>query len=286
MSQTGAPQRPRKLGRGLADVAHVFLSASEQKKSELVEQPEFWLIKNKILSITAGEGVRGKTLLAFLLSMRLGSLGRSVALVSPHYEMLTALVEQTTNLAGGLGEGTAFDRACIYRFGGIFPQDTSPNNPEWLEVACRQAEFVVVDTPPQNELSTQVWRLSNLVLVLTQPGTRQMQSSYAAIKSIVTVNRICRVGLVVNMARGHDEGERCFRKMAGATRSYIKVNLRNYGYIPFEERLLNFWENAEMLLDLESCEASKRVEQVAKSILMDEAAIAKRGKEVTLRLCV
>lgn len=286
MSQTGAPQRPRKLGRGLADVAHVFLSASEEKKPELVEQPEFWLIKDKILSVTGGEGVRGKTLLAFLLSMRLGSIGRSVALISPHYEMLRTFVDQTMNLVDGWGEGIAFGRSCLYPFGEISPRDTSPNSAEWLEVPCRQAGFVIVDTPPESEFCEQVWRLSNLVLVLTEPGTRQMRSSYATIKRIVAVNKIYRVGLIVNMARGHDEGERCFRKMAGATRSYIKVNLRNYGYIPFEERLLNFWENAGMLPDLKSCQASKRIEQIAKSILMDEAAIAKRGKEVTLRLCV
>lgn len=288
MGEPGSSQRPRKLGRGLAEVAHVFLSASEEKVPELVEQPEFWLIKDKVISVTSGEGVRGKTLLAFAVSVALVSLGRSAALVSPHHQLLRDVIGKIDAAGdGSTGQSMPIRYPSIHQFGQIDEgRSDFETQTEWIELPCREASFVIIDTPPDISLHSQIWKLSNLVIVLTEPVTKKMQSSYAAIKGIVSVNKDSRIGLVVNMVRGHDEAEKCFRKMSSATRSFIKVNLRNYGYIPFAGSLTDVWQTAELLKNLESCGVIKRAVQIAGSILMDESAIARRGKEVTLKPCV
>jgi len=287
MNQQGSSQRPRKLGRGLADVAHVFLSASEDKPTQPVDQPEFWLIRNKIMSVTSGEDVRGKTLLAFALSLGIVRLGRSAALVSPDHDLLKAALGRICSDAQSAGESVPINLPRLYSFpqidDGVID---SKANTEWVESACREAGFVIIDTPPDASLSLKIWKLCDLVIVLTEPSTRKMQSSYATIKRIVNANKNSRIGLVVNMARGYDEAEKCFRKMSSATRNFMKVNLRNYGFMPFAELLVDLWQGVEPFGKLDSFGMVARGEQIARSILMDESAIARRGKEVTVKPCV
>ncbi len=287
MNEQGSSQRPRKLGRGLADVAHVFLSASEEKSTQPVELPEFWLLRNKIISITSGEGVRGKTLLAFALSLGMLKLGRSAALLSPDRDLLKAALDKMCSDARSGGESIPISLPHLYSFPEIDDSMTdSKMRTEWVESACREAGFVIIDTPFDNLLSLQIWKLCDLVIVLTEPSTKKMQSSYATIKKIVNANKNSRIGIVVNMARGYDEAEKCFRKMSSATRSFIKINLRNYGFIPFVEPLVDLWQDGEPFGKLETFGMVTRGEQIARSILMDESAIARRGKEVTVKPCV
>jgi flagellar biosynthesis protein FlhG len=165
-------------------------------------------------------------------------------------------------------------------------QGGSPRRLGELERASRQAQYVFVDTSPKGGTSDLIWKIARLVVVIAEPDTDRMRASYATIKRVNSASPEGRVGLVVNMAKGHDEAEQCFRKISGVCRRFLKINLRNYGHIVFSDRVAEVCERAEPLIRAwPGSGAARCVNSILRLIVMDESAIAKRRREVRVKEC-
>jgi hypothetical protein len=89
------------------------------------------------------------------------------------------------------------------------------------------------------------------------------------------------------MAGGRAEAGKCFRKISSVCRQFLKTNIRNYGYIVISDVVAEACDKAIPLtrIDPES-EITRCVGSILRLITMDESAIARRRREVTVKTCV
>jgi flagellar biosynthesis protein FlhG len=294
----------RKLGRGLAEVSHIFLSGAEPRRPSVEPEPDadafedtrrephLWLPDATYISVTSGERVKGKSLLSANLAFSLRSRGYRVTLLNADSDQPDVLALTECAEGGIPGDSLVTNEA----FGGLpvvtiyggkrNPGDSSLDIMEPLAAAGRQAKLVVADTSPLADTSYAIWRHSSLVVVLTEPAMDTMRSSYVAIKRINSAARGVRIGLVVNGAASHAEGEQCFRKISAVSRDFLKINLRNYGIIMRDQAAKQAGERKEPLLGaFPESKASECLESITRLILMDESAIARRRTEVRPEEC-
>ena len=298
-----APEEPKrkrkrkKLGRGLSDISHVFLSGADKPelKAEPDHDPVFWTPDIDILSVTSGEGVRGKTFLAANLAFGLSLEGYRLALVNadpgrPDILDVTG-VDRADGILEAMKSGAGFgnipeaDLMGRYETGtGGKQQAESPM--EVIDRLAARAQRVIVDTSPRAEPSLSIWKFARLVLVITEPSSEGMKSSYVTIKHVHAVSPGLRVGLVVNFAGDRDEGDRCYRKMSNVCRQFLKTNLRNYGYIVPSEAVGEVCGRAVPLAgEYPASKITKCIDYIVRLIVMDQLAIARRRREVTVKAC-
>lgn len=303
--EPGERRNPRrKLGRGLKDVSHIFLSGTDPGGAraepapgpdpfdEPHPEPGTWLPDATYISVTSGERVKGKSMFSANLAFSLKARGYRVTLVDADSGEPGLL-----DLTGCREDGEAYDSLVtneafgelpvVTIYGGKRnPGEVRPDVTEPLAAAGRESRLVVSDTSPIADTSFGVWRVSNLVVVLTEASIDSMRSSYVAIKRINSAAPGTRIGLVVNGVASHAEGEQCFRKISGVSRDFLKINLRNYGIIMRDQAARQAGERKVPLLgEFPESKASECVESVARLILMDESAIARRRTEVRPEEC-
>jgi flagellar biosynthesis protein FlhG len=280
----------RKLGRGLSQVSHVFLSGVERQARPALGEDEapdraLWMPETGLISITSGEGVRGKTSVASGLGFGLYRDGRRVTIANADSGNLNVLDIAPPGSEAGCSAAVQDATSGAIRLVDLLETSQKPLI-KALEVASRGAQFVIVDTPPKGEPSNLIWRLARLVVVLSEPDTDKMRAAYATIKRIHSVSRGGRVGLVVNMVRNHDEAEHCFRKISGVCRRFLKINLRNYGHIVFSRKVAKACETAVPLIQAyPDSKAAGCINSILRLIVMDESAIARRRREVRVKEC-
>jgi flagellar biosynthesis protein FlhG len=290
--------RRRKSARGLSEISHVFLSAAEKPEAE--EQADkgwaLWMPEVDILSITSGEGVRGKTFLAANLAFGLSYEGYRLAIVDadarkPGILEITGAVRadeddgaSTSNSVFGSIPEIDFQTA-----GRLIPgPEPSPGSPvSALEKVARRVQRLVVDTAPVGLSSLAIWKATGLAIVITEPSSDGMRSSYLTIKRINRVAPAARLGVIVNMAGSLAEAERCFRKISSVCRRFLKTNVRNYGYIIHSAEVAEACARAIPLIRaFPESRIAKCVDSIVRLVIMDELAIARRRREVTLNACV
>ncbi len=290
------PKSGRRLGRGLSQVSHVFLSGAERREPQTgdSEDPDLWLPDAGLISVTSGDAVRGKTLVASNLGFGLYQRGRKVAVVNADPSrpgILDVISEVPDARDGGVWQS---DRGsggiATIDIGGPTASDSAGEASHRplgvLESAARQAQFVIVDASPKTQSSQMLWKFSRLVIVVTEANTEKMQASYATIKMVNSVAHGRRIGVVVNLVRGHEEAESCFRKMSSVCRRFLKINLRNYGYIVHSDEVYEAYQRAVPLMRaFPESRAAKCISSIVGLIVMDESAIAKRRREVKEEEC-
>jgi MinD-like ATPase involved in chromosome partitioning or flagellar assembly len=158
---------------------------------------------------------------------------------------------------------------------------------EVIDKLATRVQRVIVDTAPQAKPSLSVWKFARLVLVITEPSSEGMKSSYLTIKRVHAVSPGLRIGLVVNFAGDRNEGDKCYRKMSNVCRRFLKTNLRNYGYIVPSEAVAEACGRAVPLArEYPASEITRCIDYMVRLIVMDQLAIARRRREVTVKACV
>lgn len=297
----------RKLGRGLSEVSHLFLSSAEKRREaedtprDRASDPRLWLPRAVFVSITSGDGVRGKTFLTANLAYGLSAEGRRVAVVNADSDRpdISDIVGSTPDAqpSGASPASDLWNRLPVTEAVTRPPLALPPSEPIKarepkepaflaLETAGRGAQVVLVDTSPTGEASRAIWQVATLTIVVAEPGSEKMRSSYLTVKRIHAANPSARIGLVLNCIRGYAEGEDCFRKLAEVCRKFLKINLRNYGYILHSPVVNEAYQKATPLVKaFPDSKATKCVEAILGLVMMDESAIARRRKEVTFEEC-
>jgi flagellar biosynthesis protein FlhG len=296
---------PRKLGRGLSEVSRVFLSGAEpargakppgaeRRAQEAVRAPAAgssreegsWLPRSNYVSITSGEGVRGKTLLAASVAYGFQARGRKVALVNADPGR-----PDLRDVVGGRERGPAWsaeeDAAAVPMVDALAGPGSEAATLEALEAAAREAQTVIIDTSPWVEASAAIWRVAVLSIVVAEPGSEKLKASYLTVKRINSVRPDARIGLVINSVRSYAQGEDCFRKLAEVARKFLKINLRNYGCVLRDAAVSEAYERAVPLVKaFPDSKAAKCIDAITGLILMDQSAIARRRREVSFPECV
>lgn len=277
-----------------------------------------WRPRATYISVTSGDGVRGKTFLTANLAFGLVARGRRVAVVNADVakpDILDVLGSSRAESAGGVGAaGGAYggiptaDALARSNFASpdaavAWPESPgSPDSPETpfeapspmpfadplpaIEAVAREGQTVIIDIPSGADLAPAVWRISNLAIVVAEPGAEKIKASYVAIKRIHAASSGARIGLAINLIQSYAEGEECFRKLAEICRKFLKINLRNYGYVLEDAAASEALLRAIPLIKaFPDSIAARCIDSILGLICMDESAIARRRKEVTLTGC-
>ncbi|MGD8628023.1 MAG: hypothetical protein PVH52_02990, partial [bacterium] len=154
--RSGRPVRRRKLGRGLAEVSHIFLSGAAKNLTQSSGDPSdtaddpgnagpdaavdgvgeaLWLPDASLISITSGEKVRGKTFLAANLAFGLFTEGRSVGVVNADPEK-PDILDMLGAVPSDGGDGLAIASP---RFGGLPVGDVFGSFRPAGDMAAREA---------------------------------------------------------------------------------------------------------------------------------------------------
>jgi MinD-like ATPase involved in chromosome partitioning or flagellar assembly len=292
------PRRRKKLGRGLSDISHVFLSGAERNGPgfEPDHDPALWTPDVDILSITSGDGVRGKTFLAANLAFGLAVEGYRIALMNADPNRPDILdvtgAERPYGVEDGANSNPVFGSipeadlvgGCGIESGWA-AQTESPVGA--IERLARRAQRVIIDTAPRAKPSVSIWKWARLVLVITEPSSEGMKASYLTIRQVHAVSRGGRLGLVINFARDRDEADKCYRKLSNVCRRFLKTNLRNYGYIIPSEAVGEACERAVPLArEYPASKITRCIDYIVRLIVMDHLAIARRRREVKVNACV
>jgi flagellar biosynthesis protein FlhG len=294
------PKRPRKrkkLGRGLSDISHIFLSGAEKPAVEAAvdHASAFSAPEVDVISVTSGPGVRGKTFLAANLAFGLSLEGYRLALVNADPGRPDILDATGVDC----GDGCADEMTSSPAFGSIMEADLvgrmragfggigeAVSAIEVVDRLSTRVQRVIVDTAPEAAPSLSVWRLARLVLVITEPSSEAMKASYLTIKHVLAESPRPRIGLIVNFAVDRNEGDKCHRKMSNVCRRFLKTNIRNYGYIVSGEEVREACGKAVPLArEYPASEITKCIDYIVRLIVMDQLAIARRRREVTVRAC-
>jgi flagellar biosynthesis protein FlhG len=271
-----------------------------------------WHPRATYIAITSGDGVRGKTFLAASLAFGLVARGRRVAVVNADVarpDVLDVLGSSRPDSPGAVGAaGGAYGGIptadALAQSNSAFPDAAMawpepPGSPAGapspmpvvdplpaIDAVARDGQTVIIDIPSGADLGPAVWQMSNLAIVVVEPGAEKIKASYVAIKRIHAASSAARIGLAINRVQSYAEGEECFRKLAEICRKFLKINLRNYGYVledaAASEALLRAVPLTKAFPD---SIAARCIDSILGLIVMDESAIARRRKEVTLAEC-
>jgi flagellar biosynthesis protein FlhG len=275
---------------------------SAAAEGRIDKDDDLWLPRASYISVTSGERVRGKTLLAANLAYGLLARGRRVALVNADWDrpdivdvIGSSRAEPARDMmssSDGLGGIAAVDVVHLSRVSSDAEGDRAGGAVigagllHGLELAGREAQIVIIDTSPWADHSRAIWRIAALSIVVAEPGSDKMRSAYVTIKRIRSVSPNARIGLVLNCVRSYAEGEDCFRKLAEVCRRFLKTNLRNYGCVLHDVVVSEAHETATPLVRaFPDSKAAKCIEAILGLIVMDESAIARRRREVTYEEC-
>jgi flagellar biosynthesis protein FlhG len=293
LEEPKSKKRRRKLGRGLSDISHVFLSGAAQPEPD--GDPDLWTPEVDILSITSGEGVRGKTFLAANLAFGLSLAGYRLALANadpgkPDILDVTGAVPvdgDSDALKSNAGFGGILEADLVRGPGpGLDPSVGPDFHRDEIGRLALRVQRVIIDTSPLAKLTPDIWKCARLVLVMTAPSSEGMKSSYVTIKRVHSISPMVRIGLVVNFARNRNEAGRCYRKLSNVCRRFLKTNLRNYGYIVPSEAVEESCRKAVPLArDCPESKITKCIDYIVGLMVMDQLAIARRRREVTAKPC-
>jgi chromosome partitioning protein len=126
----------------------------------------------RIITIAQQKGGAGKTTLAAQLAVVWSGQGRRLALldIDPQAS-LASWAELRRGRLGAAGLGFEFDALSGWRAA------------EWIERHARNADFVIVDSPPHAELETKIAvRAAGLVVVPLQPSPLDLWSTATTLK--------------------------------------------------------------------------------------------------------
>ena len=208
------------------------------------------------IAVTSGKGGVGKTSLAANLAFAMGAVGRRVLLLDADYGLANLDVLFGICPVKTLSDFFAGDRPlrdiliqgpCGVR---LLPSssglsqlaDLEPRYAQRLlqELQELRSEFdvILIDTATGiGRPVIQLLRIAGRVVVVTCPEPTAIVDAYALIKVVATEDRDKRADLIVNRARGPEQGQHVHNQLDQACRSFLDRPIGYLGAIPEDASL-------------------------------------------------
>jgi flagellar biosynthesis protein FlhG len=209
-----------------------------------------------VLAVASGKGGVGKTNIAVNLALCLAAAKRRVLLLDA--DMSLGNVDLVMNLhgkynlshvvsgrkrlediiqAGPKGLRVICGASGLDRLADI----SAGEQHRLIEDLCRlqgETDTILIDTAAGISHTVVGFCLAaDRVLVVTTPEATAMTDAYGMIKVLVRKGYHGPIGLIVNMARGSDEGRQTYLRIAGVARRFLQTNLFYAGTLLKDERL-------------------------------------------------
>ncbi|MCM8812890.1 MAG: hypothetical protein NC924_03010 [Candidatus Omnitrophica bacterium] len=240
----------RKLGKGLGDISHLFLSgAQDDGHPDIAEitAPDQNVAAPKAAAKTIcvlGDGSFHDAFLVINLSLALARLGMRIAVVDMDEQLPCVkffLGENGKKQSDG-SEKIAQEGPLGVRLIGLprslavkVAADNEPGRLAYaeLEEIERAADLLVLNaahaTLPafRQELSSTVWEF----LVRVAPESAALAQAYRTIKTIFSENPLTKIGVIISDIEHMYEIEPTYAAIAGAVKKYLDKELYKYGFL-------------------------------------------------------
>ncbi|KTD21696.1 MinD/ParA family protein [Legionella londiniensis] len=240
----------------------------------------------KVIAITSGKGGVGKSAVSINLAYELAKRKKSVLLLDADLELpgldIMLGVYSKYNLQHLIKGECDINEMLIKAPGGFHLIAGSPDveymsslnsfaytgiinafnelNGEW--------DYLIIDTAPgvsENVLSF-IRSVQEIILVVSDEPT-SLTSTYALIKIMKNRHHWMKFHVLVNMARGIQEGQNVFNKLYYITEQFLEVHLDYVGMIPFEEEFHRAIKKQKTLIQaFPESEAAIAIRQLATTV--------------------
>ena len=254
-------EQERRLGRGLEDFSHLFLSPATDvgtppgdaaRAADL--SGEGTAASPPVICIAADRKVKERASLALNLALGIARRGKRVLLLDAdfsHPRLWTRTGSSAHGsilsvISGNSGESPPAECADGVRLitldvdvSDVDRLDESRQSllARWFTTAEEEADIVLVAASPNLSRQTiAVLKASRDVVVVTPQNANDMINAYGVIKSVVQVNDEARVGIVSSRIEVRDESEVVFGKMERIVDQFLGKSLHNYGFIPADKQ--------------------------------------------------
>ncbi|MDX1779144.1 MAG: hypothetical protein R3339_09715, partial [Thermodesulfobacteriota bacterium] len=255
-------KQKKKMGRGLEDFSHLFLSSPSQKSESGEEGLRDTAGSEKsvpsparTLCITSDKSVLEKTSVAVQLALEISGQGKNIVLFDadfclPRLRMPPNLSYHQNSLMNLLySNGNRTSASVEHRGITLIRVDADISTHRILSPGERgilQSTFyaleenadviVVVASPEMKNLMGTFLNVINEVMVIVPQPVVQMINAYAVIKTIYGLQNTARVGVLTSRITSPSQAESVFNKMQQVTDKFLHKSLYNYGYLSEEEQ--------------------------------------------------
>ena len=285
-------KQTKKLGRGLEDFSHLFLS-SPGGKSQPAEIPEIEEPPGKALKAhartvcIAGErGVGERAFLAVSLAVTFAGQGKKVVVFDADFSLprLCMLMERVpSNSLLNLITHPERKGAVLKESSGVtlitLDVDVATlrclTDRERLSLTAaistsvEEASVVLVITSGDfiNQMKVFIESADDIVVVAPQP-VAEMINAYGLIKKIFQLDEHARVGIIASRSTLFDHADAVFEKMQRVVKKFLDKPLLNHGYLPDDKAIIGFLERGRPDANLlPSPETTRCLAAIAHSLL-------------------
>lgn len=286
-------KRVKKLGRGLEDFSHLFLSSRAEKseplssiKQDAVCERRDAVTPARVICITGDKKVGERAFLTVNLALEIAKQGKRVLVFDadfslPRLCMLMDIPARSSVLHfisqnsedEIIGEGVNGVKLITFDVDISDLHSLGEKEKMSLVKCCRSAEeeadiLLVTTSPTFIHQMRAVLKASGDVIVTTPQQVNEMINAYGIIKTIFQVNENACVGIVSSRVDLPDQAEAVFEKMQKVVKKFLDKPLYNYGYIPEDTEItLSLTRRKPLSLSSPSSETVRCIKKISQSIL-------------------
>ncbi len=248
-------KQTKKMGRGLEDFSHLFLSSPSDKPGKSDEKVKEDTAREKNLSvpaptlcITSDKGVHERSFVAIQLALEISRRGGNVVLFDadfslPRLGMLTdgsikknslmSLMDcngqETHTKPANKGITLITVDADISTCHSLSAHELGVLENNFHALEENADVILVVISPEMRDLMNVFLKgISEIMVIVPQP-VAEMINAYGVIKTIFNCNSTARVGVLASRVTPHSQAEAVFTKMQQVVDKFLHKSLYNYG---------------------------------------------------------
>ena len=255
-------KRAKRLGRGLEDFSHLFLSSRSEKsgnlngiRQDVVSGKEGAGTPARAICITSDRRIGERAFLAVNLALEMAKQGKKVLVFDADFSLprLFMLMEvpvrnSILDFISQNGEkeiiaesvdGVRLITLDVDISGLSFLSESEKTYlMRCFKNAEEEAEIMLITTSPGLMQHTKaIFKAISEIIVITPQQLAEMINAYGVIKTIFQINKDAHVGIVSSRISAPDQPEAVFEKMQRIVRKFLRKPLYNYGYIPEDKEI-------------------------------------------------
>jgi len=283
----------KRLGRGLEDFSHLFLSSkSEQSKplsitkQDVASKSEGKRMSAWSISITSDKGAWERAFFTLNFALEMARQGRKVLMFdadfslprlcmllgsNSHNSILNFIVKNGKEgmVADGIGDVKLItldvDISDIYSLS----ESERDSLVRGFKNAEEEAEIMLINTSSAFiHQMIAVIKASSEIIVITPKQMTEMINAYGVIKTIFQINREAHVGIVSSRISVPEQADAVFKKMERVVKKFLQKPLYNYGYLPEDEEIsLSMAKREPLSITSPSSKTIKCIREISQSVL-------------------